>query len=154
MSYELLRHTNNMQKEWDAVTLTFVCLWHPSGRRASIHFEWKRYKKIFPIFLFKLIKHSFKIIIKKLCQLHRKGWWVIWRKKERCLWDMGGSGWDVIFYECGWGELLLWRRWRAKKKSRCLHEHKVLPFGWKILNGHVQMSVYMISRSRSPNTQM
>lgn len=43
---------------------------------------------------------------------------------------------------------------KKKKKSRCLYEHKVLPFGWKILNGHVQMSVYMISRSRSPNIQM
>lgn len=31
----------------------------------------------------------------------------------------------------------------------CLHEHKVLQFVWKILNGHVQVSVHDLQQQES-----
>lgn len=40
------------------------------------------------------------------------------------------------------------------KKSRCLHEDKVLPLSWIVLNVHVQMSVCVISSSKGPKDQI
>ena len=76
------------------------------------------------------IKNGIKIIINKLCQLYRKGWWVILREKEGAC-----ETWGV------WGE--------EGGCDRCLHEHKVLQFVWKILNGHVQVSVHDLQQQES-----